>query len=124
MAAKNQRQEGIKKDKVSGDRRLSNVLNYMQEGYAFCEVFFNENILQDFTFIEVNPAFEKITGLKNIAGKKVTQVIKGIKETDPEIFTIFGNTGNLNISVKPSINGFPFRFTACRKNSLIFLSRI
>jgi diguanylate cyclase (GGDEF)-like protein/PAS domain S-box-containing protein len=45
----------------------------------------------------VNTAFEQITGLKNIEGKKVSEVIHDIRKSNPELFEIYGKvaaTGN------------------------------
>ena len=46
----------------------------------------------DFVYLEINDAFEKITGLKReiVIGKKVTEAIPGIKEANPELFEIYG----------------------------------
>ena len=52
---------------------------------------------RDFIYLDVNAAFEKLTGLKDVIGKKVTEVIPGIQESLPELFTIYGRvamTGN------------------------------
>jgi PAS domain S-box-containing protein len=46
----------------------------------------------DFIYVEVNDAFERLTGLKkeNVVGKRVTEAIPGIKEANPELFDIYG----------------------------------
>ena len=44
----------------------------------------------DFVYLDVNSAFERLTGLKDVIGKKVTEVIPGIRETDPGLFEIYG----------------------------------
>ncbi len=46
----------------------------------------------DFVYLEVNDAFEKLTGLKRqiVVGRNVTEAIPGIKETNPELFDIYG----------------------------------
>jgi PAS domain S-box-containing protein len=38
----------------------------------------------------VNKTFETLTGLKNVVGKRVSEVIPGIRESDPELFEIYG----------------------------------
>ena len=45
---------------------------------------------RDFVYLDVNPAFEKLTGLKDVVGKRVTDVIPGIRESDPELFEFYG----------------------------------
>ena len=55
----------------------------MQEGFALHEIIFNENgVPIDYRFLEVNPAFEKITGLKvkDIKNKTVKEVLPGTED--------------------------------------------
>jgi len=61
------------------------LFDNMLDGFAFHETVLNKNnVPVDYTFIEVNDAFENQTGLKRekIIGKKVTEVLPGI-ENDP-----------------------------------------
>ena len=51
---------------------------------------FDDDRPVDFTFLDVNDPFERLTGLKDMVGKKVTEVIPGIRETHPELFDIYG----------------------------------
>ena len=44
----------------------------------------------DYEFIEVNSAFEMYTGLKNVEGKLVTEVIPGIKNLDFDWISFYG----------------------------------
>ncbi|MCJ7818217.1 MAG: PAS domain S-box protein, partial [Syntrophales bacterium] len=41
-------------------------------------------------FLSVNHSFELLTGLKDVVGEKVSQVIPGMREADPELFEFFG----------------------------------
>ncbi|HEY5140422.1 MAG TPA: hypothetical protein VIJ25_14065, partial [Methylococcales bacterium] len=43
----------------------------------------------DFVYLYTNPAFEKLTGLKQVTGKQVSEVIPGIRKTDPQLFDIY-----------------------------------
>jgi PAS domain S-box-containing protein len=48
-------------------------------------------------YIKVNTAFEQLTGLKNVEGRNVSDVIPGMRESSPDLFEIFGRvaaTGN------------------------------
>lgn len=65
----------------------------MVDGFAYCKMIFDEkNKPIDFIYLEINNAFEKLTGLKrsHVLGKKVTKAIPGIKEAHPELFEIYG----------------------------------
>ncbi|MEI7987945.1 MAG: PAS domain S-box protein, partial [Chloroflexota bacterium] len=72
------------------EQRYHSLFENMIEGYAYCQMIFEDNQPQDFIYIDVNPAFEILTGLKDVVGKKVTQVIPGIKQDNPELFEIYG----------------------------------
>ena len=80
------------------EKHYHNLLDNMLEGYAYCKMLFDEEGRPiDWIYIEINNSFEQITGLKNIIGKKVTEVIPGVKELEPELFEKYGRvtlTGN------------------------------
>lgn len=75
---------------VASELRYHSLFENMIEGYAYCETIFEDDRLTDFVYIEVNGAFEKLTGLKNVAGRRVSEVIPGIKDINPELFEIYG----------------------------------
>ena len=69
----------------------------MMNGFAYCRMLFENGIPCDFTYLDVNKSFEQLTGLKNVVGKNVSEVIPGIRETDPNLLAIYGRvatTGN------------------------------
>ncbi|MDP1758792.1 MAG: hypothetical protein Q8K77_03235, partial [Thermodesulfovibrionales bacterium] len=66
------------------DKHYRSLFENMLEGFAYCRMLFEDNKPQDFMYLDVNAAFKKLTGLKNVVGKKVTEVIPGIREADPE----------------------------------------
>ncbi|MBI4188865.1 MAG: PAS domain S-box protein, partial [Chloroflexi bacterium] len=62
----------------------------MLEGFAYCRMLFADGQPRDFVYLDVNAKFEELTGLHDVIGKKVTEVIPGIRETNPELFDIYG----------------------------------
>jgi PAS domain S-box-containing protein len=79
------------------EERYRSLFENMQEGYAYCRMLMENDVFKDFVYLNVNAAFERLTGLTNVVGKKVTEVIPGIRETNPELFDIYGrvaSTGN------------------------------
>ena len=52
-------------------------------------------------YLEVNPSFERLTGLKDVAGKKVSEVIPGIRETNAGLIEMYGRV---------ALSGKPERF--------------
>ncbi len=69
---------------------FANMLN----GFAYCRMLFEDGNPDDFIYLAVNDAFEKQTGLKNVVGKKVSEVIPGIRESDPELFACYGRVAS------------------------------
>lgn len=63
----------------------------MLAGFAHCEMIFDQaGKPVDFRYLEVNSMFEKLTGLKNVAGKLVSEVIPGVQVSDPKLFETYG----------------------------------
>jgi PAS domain S-box-containing protein len=73
----------------ASEERYRSLFENMVEGYAYCQMILEGGQAQDWIYLVVNDAFESLTGLKNVAGKKVSQLIPGIREADPGLFDIY-----------------------------------
>jgi PAS domain S-box-containing protein len=73
------------------EARYRSLFDNMLEGFAYCRMLFENGKPRDFVYLKVNRAFEQLTGLKNVVGKKVTEVIHGIRESNPELFETYGS---------------------------------
>ena len=92
------RTEAALKESEAHYRSLfENMLN----GFAFCRMLFEGDRPRDFIYLDVNLAFEKLTGLKNVVGRKVSEVIPGIQETDAGLLETYGRV---------ALTGVPERF--------------
>lgn len=83
------------------EERYRSLFEHMVEGYAHCRMLFDGDKPTDFLYLDVNKAFGTLTGLVNVAGKKVSEVIPGIRQSDPALFDIFGRV---------ALTGRPERF--------------
>lgn len=85
------RRHAIDIKKVEGEKtNFQMLLNSLMEGAAHCRMIYdNQGNPVDFEYLGVNPAFETLTGLHDVVGRKVTQVILGIRESNPEMFEIY-----------------------------------
>ena len=82
-------------DQIESEERFRSLFSNMQEGFAYCKMLYDgRNHPVDFVYLEVNDAFERLTGLKDAAGKKVTEVIPGIMESSRELFEIYGRVAS------------------------------
>ena len=68
---------------AESERKYRRLFNTMSEGFALHEIILDKKGKpQDYRFLEVNPAFETLTGLsaKDIEGKTVKEAIPGIEQ--------------------------------------------
>lgn len=61
-----------------------NLIDNMRNGYSYCQVIFEDEHPVDFIHQEVNARYESMTGMKNIAGRRATEVFPGIEKSYPE----------------------------------------
>lgn len=83
------------------EQRYRSLFENMQDGYAYCRMLYQNGQPMDFVYLLVNKAFVLLTGLKDVVGKKVTEVIPGIRESNSELFDIYGRV---------ALSGSPERF--------------
>jgi diguanylate cyclase (GGDEF)-like protein/PAS domain S-box-containing protein len=88
-------------DLRDSQERYRSLFENMLHGYAYCRMLFEDGAPRDFVYLDVNPAFEVLTGLKDVVGKRVSEVIPGIREGSPELFEIYGRV---------TLTGRPERF--------------
>lgn len=72
------------------EERYRSLFENMIEGFAFCKMIYEDGCPTDFQYLQVNKSFEKMTGLKDVIGKNVSTLIANLKETNPELFEIYG----------------------------------
>ena len=70
------------------------LIDNMLEGYAHCRMLYIDGQANDIEYINVNAAFESLTGLHNVIGKKASEMIPGVQSTDPEFFEIYARVAS------------------------------
>ena len=75
---------------LESNERFSSLFDHMLNGIAYCRMIFEEGCPVDFIYEQVNPSFEKITGLREAEGKRVSELIPSIHQIQPEILEIYG----------------------------------
>jgi diguanylate cyclase (GGDEF)-like protein/PAS domain S-box-containing protein len=76
---------------AESERRYRSLFENMLEGFAHCQMLFDDRGRpMDFVYLDVNNAFGKLTGLRNVVGKRFTEVIPGGKDSQPELFESYG----------------------------------
>lgn len=82
-------------------KQIRLLFENMLDGFAYCRMLYENDQPYDFIYLDVNAAFEQLTGLKNVVGKRVSQVIPALRESNPEVFEIYGRV---------ALTGIPERF--------------
>ena len=90
ITERKQAEEALRKN----EEKYRSLFENMLEGFAYCKIILDVTGRPvDFMYLDVNEAFEKLTGLKreDVLGRRVTDAIPGILESHPELFEIYGN---------------------------------
>ncbi len=67
------------------------LFEHMAEGVAYCRMLYDEEGRpHDFLYLDVNAAFGRLTGLQDVVGRRLTEVIPDIREKHPELFELYG----------------------------------
>jgi PAS domain S-box-containing protein len=91
----------VKDELKRSEEKLKSLFSNMSEGFAYHRIVLDRAGRPcDYVFLEVNDAFERLTGLKakRIIGKKATEALPGI-EQDPTDW--FGKYGKVALTGKP-----------------------
>jgi hypothetical protein len=69
---------------------VPNFLGQIFSGVAYCRMLYRDGKPDDFIYLYTNPAFHQQTGLGPVSGKRASEAISGIRESDPELLVIYG----------------------------------
>ncbi len=95
------------------EERYRSLFENMLDGYAHCHMLYEDGAPADFVYLDVNSAFERLTGLEGVVGRRVSEIIPGIREDNPELFEIYGRVAN---------SGQPESFETCLESLGIWFS--
>jgi PAS domain S-box-containing protein len=92
------------------EERYRSLFSNMLNGFAYCRMLYDDHDRPvDFVYLSVNEAFARLTGLTNVVGKPVSEVIPGIRELSPELFETYGRVASTGI---PETFEFDFKSQA------------
>ncbi|MDQ1335327.1 MAG: hypothetical protein QG552_2277 [Thermodesulfobacteriota bacterium] len=72
------------------EERYHSLFENMLEGFAYYRMIFAEGWPQDLLYLDVNKAFKQLMGSEDVVGRKITEVVPGIMEANPELLEICG----------------------------------
>ncbi|MCX5971370.1 MAG: GAF domain-containing protein, partial [Coprothermobacterota bacterium] len=91
----------IYRNLTQSEKRYRSLFDNMLEGVSYCRLVMENGQARDWVYLEVNRAFERLTGLVDVAGKRASETIPGIQEADPELLRIYSRV---------ALSGTPERF--------------
>jgi PAS domain-containing protein len=72
LAAANEELQAQTEELLASEERYRSLFENMLDGFAYCEMLLDEDGRpDDFLYLAVNPAFEHLTGLTDVVGKRV-----------------------------------------------------
>ena len=93
-------QKKIEEDLRASETHYRSLFENILEGYSYSQMLYENANPVDFIYLKVNQAFEELTGLKNVIGRRVSEVIPGIRELDPGLIEIYGRVA---LTGKPEV---------------------
>ncbi len=78
----------------ASEQRYRSLFAGMMNGFAYCRMICEDGRPSDFVFLETNEAFERQTGLRDVVGKRASEVIAGIREKDPDLLERYGRVAS------------------------------
>jgi PAS domain S-box-containing protein/putative nucleotidyltransferase with HDIG domain len=78
-------------DALEVSQRYDHLFENMLEGLAHIRMLLDEGGHPvDWVYLDVNPAFERLTGLRGVIGRTISQVLPQTLEENPELLEIYG----------------------------------
>lgn len=76
------------------EEKYRSLFENMQEGVAHIRMIAIDSKPIDFEYLAVNPAFEQVTGLKDLVGRRINTVIPGYSQNNPDSIEKFASVAN------------------------------
>jgi PAS domain S-box-containing protein len=94
----------------ASEGRYRTLFENMLEGCAYCRMIFDDQRRPvDWTYLAVNKAFGPQTGLADVVGKRVSEIIPGLRESNPELFEFYGRVATTGQSGEREIFVAPLK---------------
>ena len=80
---------------AGSERRFRSLFENLLNGYSYCRIIYDDSGEPvDFVYLEVNPAFKLLTGLRDVEGRPVSEVIPGVHHLSPELVEVCGRVAH------------------------------
>lgn len=93
---------------LADEARFRRLFEAMNEGVAYCRMLYDEDGgPDDFVYESVNPAFARLTGLEDVVGRRVTEIIPDIKREAPDLIETYGRVARTGEAAEFDIDFTP-----------------
>lgn len=75
---------------AASEDRYRRLFDSMLNGVAYCRLVEEGGRPVDFVFLAVNSAFFALTGFDDVLGRRITELIPGYREMQPEVLELYG----------------------------------
>jgi len=82
---------------IESEESYRSLFENMLNGFAFCHMIYDNDNPYDFVYLKVNKSFESLTGLKDVEGKKVSDIIPEIQKSDQALIELYGRVAMTGI---------------------------
>jgi PAS domain S-box-containing protein len=95
--------------RMASEERYHSLFASMLNGFAYCQMVYDASGRPvDFVYLEVNEAFERVTGLSNVVGRPIGELLPGIHAQNPELLESYGRVAS---TLVPESFEMEFEFT-------------
>jgi PAS domain S-box-containing protein len=75
----------------SREAEYRSLFKNMQSGLAYQKIIVDDQARPvDYVFLDVNEAFERLTGLRHVIGRRITEVMPQLSSIEPNLIAIYG----------------------------------
>lgn len=76
------------------------LFEHMQEGIAHCQMLYEHGVACDFIYLDVNEAFSVSTGLTDVVGRKISDVLPAFCDSNAELLELYARVARTGASEK------------------------
>jgi two-component system NtrC family sensor kinase len=83
------------------EHRYRSLFTNLMQGLIYCRILLQDGRACDWIYLEANEAFTAFTGLKDVTGRRISELIPGFVQSEPELVERYGRV---------ALTGRPERF--------------